>query len=480
MLKSTDLKSRIARGSILVGAGNGIEQFLRLIRNMLLTRMLAPEAFGIMAIILAINAAFESFTQIGIKEAVIQNPRGHERTYLNGAWWLALGRSLILYSIVYITVPLFSRLYNNPDFVPLMRVAFLNLFFTGLMSTKAYVAIKQMRFKKWVFLFNGGGVIGIVTTVILAIIINNVWALVIGFVVEALARCILSYVLCPYLPGFDFDKKNLFALLKYAQGMFGLPILTFIFMKADIFVIGKLCPMSELGLYSMASLTAWTLFNFITMIIGQVLMPAFSEKQTDNVWINTWILNISYIIAIIGFPLLFFVILYGKECLSLLYGNQYGVVAIPFAIIFATALFRTISVPIASVYLAVGRPELHRFFTAIRAVLIIVLIFPAMKFFGLIGAASSVLISMLIGYLFQIKRMERLTELDLKEYFTYFSPVILISSFVLLFGFVIKNFFSLSSTLIMLPGFFSCIFAYVMNILFFIRAKKLTMSYFKF
>jgi O-antigen/teichoic acid export membrane protein len=68
------LKARVARGGFWLGIGSSSEQFLRFLRNIILVRVLIPEAFGTMAIILAVNMFFEAFTEVGIKEAIIQNP----------------------------------------------------------------------------------------------------------------------------------------------------------------------------------------------------------------------------------------------------------------------------------------------------------------------------------------------------------------------------------------------------------------------
>jgi len=474
-----ELKSKVMRGGVLLGAGSGTEQMFRLLRNMLLTRILAPEAFGLMAIVLAINAAFESFTEIGIKEAVIQNPEGQTDTYLNGAWWLALGRAVILYAIVFVSAPLISNFYSNPELTPLMRVTFLNLFFTGIMSAKAYVAVKRMNFTHWVTIFHGGGVIGILTSIVMAFLIPNVWALAIGFTVEAVARFLLSYVICPFRPRFNFNKNHLRGLFQYSKGMFGLPILTFIFMRADVFVIGKLYPMAELGLYSMASLLAWIPFNFLTMIIGQIMMPAFSERQADKEFINKWTLNVTSIVALFGFPLLLFAALYGGDILTLMYGSKYGVMGVPFAIIIANALMRTSSVPLAAVYLATGRPELHRLFTGIRALLIVILMYPAIRFWGLRGAATAGLVSMLVGYIFQVKRMEEITGLDTLKYFYVFLPAFLISLFILILWIITKDILPSLPAYHMISGIVGCIIAYGLAIFFYMKSRVGPFSFLK-
>jgi hypothetical protein len=74
-----------------------MESALRFVRNMVLTRILMPEAFSDLAIILAVTGAVDAFTEIGIKEAVVQNPQGKSRPFLNGAWWLAFLRGGFLY-----------------------------------------------------------------------------------------------------------------------------------------------------------------------------------------------------------------------------------------------------------------------------------------------------------------------------------------------------------------------------------------------
>src|SRR5262245_48958966 len=125
------LEIKAARGSMWLAAGGAVEQGLRFLRNILLARMLAPEACGVMAIILAANHAFETITEIGIQTAIIQNPRGQERTYLNGAWWLSMSRAVGLYALACLGAPWLAEFYQNPALLPLLRVAFLSILFKG-------------------------------------------------------------------------------------------------------------------------------------------------------------------------------------------------------------------------------------------------------------------------------------------------------------------------------------------------------------
>lgn len=460
--KGSSLKARTARGSAWLAAGSGIEQGLRLVRNMILTRVLAPEVFGTMAIIFAINAFFQSFTYIGIREAIIQNTEGDQDPYLNGAWWLSLGRSLVLYAIAFVGAPLIAGFYENPELVPMLRVAFTSLFFRGIMSVKAYVAIKDFEFKKWIFIEQTGGAVGVLVTIGLTFAYHNVWALVFGFTFEAVAGTILSYLICPYLPRLKFNQKQFKSLLHFVRGMLGLPILTFIYMRIDIFFIGKLHSNSELGLYNMVANLAKIPSLLITKFISPLFMPAFSKIQDDNLRINKSIIEINTVFSYIGIPIIIFIILFAKPVLSVVYTSQYAQASIPFSILFTAAMLQNFSRPIVSVYLAKGNPGMLRAITGLRAFLVAALMYPAIKLFGLTGASLAVLFSMLVFQFVLIDRVRKITQLKLLYYLLPFVIALPLSVPIVTVRCLLFIFFTYNSFLFLACGVGSLVLSYVM------------------
>ncbi len=199
-LSGDGLKAKVFRGGAWLGGGSIAEQAMRFGRSMLLTRLLAPEAFGTMAVIMSASSAIHTITDIGIKEALIQNPRGSEEHYMGAAWWLALGRAVTLAFLVCLIAPWMASFYGNSEITPLLRVATLSVILDGAFSSRAYIAMKEMKFSRWAAINHGGGIIGIVITVVLSFFIRDVWALVLGLCSESAARCVLSFVICPYLP----------------------------------------------------------------------------------------------------------------------------------------------------------------------------------------------------------------------------------------------------------------------------------------
>src|SRR5271155_443937 len=122
-LTRDSLKARVFRGGVWLGAGSLTEQVFRFTRNMILTRLLAPEAFGIMAIIQATTAIIQCLTEVGVKEGLIQNPNGDKEEYIDAAWWLAMLRSLSIYVILFAAAPFIAKFYGNVELSRLLRVA---------------------------------------------------------------------------------------------------------------------------------------------------------------------------------------------------------------------------------------------------------------------------------------------------------------------------------------------------------------------
>jgi hypothetical protein len=108
----------------------------------------------------------------------------------------------------------------------------------------------------------------------------------------------------------------------------------------------------------------------------------------------------------------------------------------------------------------VGRPELHRQFTLLRAVLMLAVIWPAVRRFGLSGAAASGLFAMLVGYTFQMMRLRKITALDLRDYVFVFLPGLGASICVVLTWLVTHSFSLLNPVTQIVFGAAGCFLAY--------------------
>ncbi len=415
-LLGNGLKAMVLRGGAWLATGSVAEQSARFARNLILVRLLAPEAFGTMAVVLSASSLLQTLSDIGVRDALIQNPKGDKPEYVGAAWWMAFGRAVSIYCFIFLIAPFAAKFYGNAELTPLLRVAVLTALFEGAMSAKAYLALKQMKFRKWAILNNGGAICGIATTIILSVFFRNVWALVLGACAEGAARCILSYIVCPFVPPAKWDKEALRDLLKFSRGQFGLSFLNLIYLRADIFVLAKLFSAAQVGIYTMGIYLAQVPTGFALMLLGNLMVPAFSRMQGDNKRTNQAVITLARGIILFGMPTVAFIFFAGSPLLSIIYGQRYAAAAAPFFFASCVALINLVNSQATGVFYANGHPQLHRRCVATMAILMILITYPLAKRFGLVGGQFACLISMSVGCWFQLKRLHELTGLDMWHY----------------------------------------------------------------
>jgi len=406
----------ILRGGSVLAAGTLVERLARFGRNMVLTRIIAPDQFGLMAIVLATIALFEAITEVGVSQAVIQNRRGKLPEFLNVAWWINTVRGLAIFVIAAPLSPLIAAFYSEPTLAPILVVAFSSMVFAGMTSPKVYALQRQFRFGESVAITQGAGLLGTGLTLVLGMVWQNVWALVIGTVFEAFVRFVLSFVLCPIRPSLRIDKQSRRELFAFTKGMMGLAFMTFLVSQADIFVLGRVASTQVLGLYSMAVTLAMFPQSLFAKIVQPLVVPILTAFQDSIEQMRAAYLRLERLVWLFGLPMAATMTVAAEPLLTVVYGLPYAAVAVPFGVIAFYSVVYMASMVSFSVYLAMARPELQRSFTLLRALLLVASIYPLSVTFGPVGAASSVLGALVLAMLLQVRNLKRVIGLGFVEY----------------------------------------------------------------
>jgi lipopolysaccharide exporter len=413
--------------SISLTAGVVVGRGSRLVRNIILARLLASDDFGLIAIVMAASLAFEAFTEVGVQQSVIQNPRGEQFEYLNGAWWTQVVRGTIIILLAIVAAPLIAAFYHKPELTELIRVCFFAVLFKLLQSPALYALQKKFQFHRVVLVEQGSALLGTLVTIGLAFLFRNVWSLVIGYVAEMGLICFMSYIFAPFKPRMGIDRQCLSELMKFGRGMFGLPVLTMFSFQLDVFVLGKVVSSELLGSYYLAlSLTSIPI-DLFSRVITPVLLPVFAERQTDSSKILEMVLKIVRLTTIISLPMAVVLAGCAKPIMLITYGAKYAVAAVPFAILIAFVFVLTQSSIITQLYLGLGSPHLHRRFCVARLAVLAVMMYPLTRLFYLTGAAMAVLLANLIAFGFQLFWIKRLIKLNVRSYLLAYVPSLLMA-----------------------------------------------------
>ena len=473
LLLGGTLRAKAMRGAMVLGGGSLAEQAVRFARNMLLTRLLAPSAFGAMAIVMSSSAIVGALTEVGLRSAVIQNPRGGEKAYFDAGWWMAMGRSISMYLMILAMAPWVAHFYGNAELSALLRVTLLGTLFDGAMSPRSILLQKEMKFGRWMAITNVGAICGVVVTVILSFILRGVWALAIGNCSENVFRCLLSYILCPGLPSLAWDRLALRDLYKFSKASFGLSLLNLIFSRTDIFVLGKLYSTTTLGLYAMAVALVQTPSSFVGALLGQTFFPAVAQVQEDKERVNRIFTQVTSWLILLGLPCVVVIYLCGHSLLSVIYGPRYVEGAGPMAVAAAVVFLNVLNIAITCVFVGIGRPELHRRAVAASAVTMIILIYPACKLLGVVGGQVAALLAISVSYLLQVLRMRELTGLDLLRYGKGFMRAAMVSAGLLGVGLGARSLGLATRPLTNIAlGAVACVIAYALCVPAFLRVEQ--------
>ncbi len=271
------LKQVAIRGSMWMICGHGAQQVLRLGSNLLLTRLLFPEVFGLMALVSVFMRGLAMFSDIGIRPAIVQSKRGNDPGFLNTAWTLQILRGFSLWLGTCALAWPAAAFYGEPTLMRVLPVAGLAALIAGFTPTKLPVASRHLLFGRLAFIELTAQAVGILGTVALALLMRSIWALVLGSLIPALVRIAVSHLaLAGPVNHLQWEKESSRELLRFGRWILVSTLLTFCAMQTDRMMLGKLVTLDVLGVYSIAFgfiLAGKQLFERLT---SSVLLPALA------------------------------------------------------------------------------------------------------------------------------------------------------------------------------------------------------------
>jgi O-antigen/teichoic acid export membrane protein len=323
---SPSLKSRAISGSVWTLAGEWTQYILRLGGNLVLTRLLFPEAFGLMSLVQVFIMGLEMFSDIGIIPGIIQNKRGNEPAFLNTAWTIQVGRGIMLWLFACAIALPASQFYHEPMLLQLLPVSGLTALIAGFNSTKLATENRRLAVGRLTLLDLGSYILGLIVMVVWAWLSPSVWSLVGGGIVGAIAKMVLSHV---YLKGernrFHWDQEAFKSLQQFGRWIFFSTVLTFFAGQGDRLVIGRLLDVKALGIYTVA-ITLARLVNETIMKLGsKVLFPSYSELIRERPEQLYATLRKTRLFLIAGsWAASLFLMVFGEQLINFLYDDRYA------------------------------------------------------------------------------------------------------------------------------------------------------------
>lgn len=261
----------------------GATQALRLGSNLILTRLLFPEAFGLMVVVGIVLFGLTMLSDVGILQAVIQNPRGDDEDFLNTAWTLQIMRGGLLCVLTWCIAYPASLFFDKPELFGLLLAAGGQLVIAGFESTSLLTLRRQVASRKLAVIEIGVQFATFVAVVATAMVWQSVWALLIGASIGGLVRLIWSHLIdVGYRNRLEWDKSAWQEITKFGRWIFGSSVATFLSSQSDRLLLGRLLGMSTLGVYSVALMLSEVVGAAVSRVVSGVLYPVFSRVSQEE------------------------------------------------------------------------------------------------------------------------------------------------------------------------------------------------------
>jgi len=382
---------QVAKSAIWVSGQNVIGRLLQLVTLALLARLIGPAELGLVGIALLALSATRKLTNIGLNAALIQKVEEDVDTHLNTTWLLELGRGAIVFGILYLTAPFIAEsFFGEPRATDLVRAIGLSPLLLGARNPGVVYFQKNLEFDKQALYKLSGDVTQILLAVGYALVSPTAWAFVVGFVGADLVRTAVSYLIHSYRPWPSFDVDVARELINYGKWLTGSSILYFIYSEGDDAFVGWFLTPTALAYYQYTYRFSNAPATELSQVVTSVMFPAFSKLQEDDQQMRSAFRRTLRMTSLVAFPASIGIIAVAPTLVPALFGEAW-LPAVPVMQILAIyGLLRAVGRLFGQIWKTVGRPDIITKLSALRVVLIAVVIYPLTDAFGIVGTAMAV------------------------------------------------------------------------------------------
>lgn len=388
------LKQRILRAGGWTLAGYGASQAIRLGSSLIMTRLLVPEMFGVMAIATMVMVILNMMSDLGLHQNIVQSSRGEEPVFLDTAWVLQIMRGVVLWvAALLLSAGLYvgnlfalfpqASVYAAPELPLVIAVSAFSAVIAGLQTTGTALAHRRFDQKRLVLMDLMGQSAALVFMIVAGLATRSIWALVGGGLVGTATIVALSHFwLGGHRSRFQWDRSALRELIHFGKWTFVSSIFTVLAANGDRLLLGAYVEADVLGLYSIAALLLIAIQGALARVFTAVSLPALSEVARTN---SSRLREIYYRLRIPGDLLLLFsgglLFAAGQLLIDALYDPRYAAAGGMLEVLALSMISARYDVSY-HIYLAVGKPRYLAIINVVRCLAVFAVVPPLYMAWG--------------------------------------------------------------------------------------------------
>jgi len=330
-----DLKSGLrktaAKGAGLTISSRVIDYIISVGGTIILARLLTPDDFGLVTMVMTVSLLLRNFGVNGFPEAIIQEETINHRQVSN-LFWIHLGISITLAIVFVISAPAIIWFYNEPRLEPIIYVMSISIIFPCFSTQHTGLLKRNMQFTKFTVNEVASTFVSTVAGIVMALCGFGYWAVVVRRMAIPASSAVGAWVLCRWRPGLPSKGSNVMKMVKFAFHTYG-NFITYYFSKnIDTILIGKFYGSAPLANYDRAYHLFVMPVNQVTSPLSSVALPILSRLRDDKDRYIRYYLKSLSLISFISMSISGIITLIGKDLVLLLLGPQWDLAAVIFTL----------------------------------------------------------------------------------------------------------------------------------------------------
>ena len=389
---------RMFQAAALTLGAQFLSQVIRLGSSLITTRLLAPEMFGLMSLVVMIQVTLSLLSDIGLRTTVIQSRRGDDVVLLNTVWTIQAIRGVVIWIVCLIIACAlyFAAQFGaldpgaalaSPELPYVLVASAVGSVITGFQSTNLMTAGRNLSLFRVVVIEGAAQIGGLIVMIGLAVLTKSIWSLVAYIIVSSIIVTTLSHL---YLRGitnrFAWDRNARAEIYKFGVWVLVSSTTYVLSSNIDRALLGALISATALGVYSIALTLSTVVDGFVSRLYESVVLPSLSESGRaggEKLRDQLMRLRLPFDLWYLGTAGLIFAL--GPSIVRLLYDVRYAEAGPMLQILSFSLVFTRLFV-FNMAYLATGRPHYLAILNATKLVAVVILIPVLFEAYGLQGA----------------------------------------------------------------------------------------------
>jgi O-antigen/teichoic acid export membrane protein len=256
-----------------------VHRLLGLISTMVLARVLMPEDFGVVAAVTAVVAIMDGFFEFGFDLALIRE-KDATREDFDTAWTMRLLKGILFGLALFAASPLVAHYADEADIVAISALIGAGLIIRGAENVGIVTFQKELQFDRLFRIKLYPRILGVITSIAVALWLRSYWAIVIGAVMLNVYQTLFSYLMCPFRPRLRLEGAG--KLWRFSKWIVISAISRQLFAATDRFALSGWVSKEQLGFFSVGGSLASMITNELIGAVGTALIPGYAKLQDEQ------------------------------------------------------------------------------------------------------------------------------------------------------------------------------------------------------